>query len=220
MKRIYLMSVGALFAASAAFANMDSRPTVLPVSAQDRTEAEMSRELQKLGYSNLSDVELRGDVYTATAYWNGKPLSLKIDQADGKIWTAGGEVEAIPNNRDATIAEVTSALESLGYHDVHDMTKAGSVFRGKAMRDGMSYMLRVDAGTGVVTTLDDRTQETVGNAGQMSDREIVASLADLGYHGGHSVEREGNVISVQAMHEGEKVDLNIDAENGAITVVN
>jgi hypothetical protein len=163
---------------------------------------------------------MSGDIYTATAWWDGEPLSIRIDDKVGRIEATKNEAETIAADVNASQDQIRSRLEGLGYTNVHDMTTAGSIHRATASRDGMTYMLRVDAQTGVVTTLNERTQASIGNAGEMSDREIADELADLGYHNARDVEREGNVISVKAMHDGKETDLNIDARNGAVTVVN
>lgn len=219
MKRMLMITAAAMFAASTAAAAASERPMVLPVAAQDRNEADITKQLQELGYTQLSDVRMSGDVYTATAFWEGEPLSIRIDDQVGRIVDTESKADTIAVDNDATPAEVKSALEAAGFTNVHDMMSAGSIHRAKAMRDGESYRLRVETETGVVTTSPDRTQPTIGNARQMSDAEIVDNLAKLGYSNGHGVKREGNIISVEAMHDGKPVDVNIDALNGAVTSV-
>lgn len=221
MKKIALIATTSLFMANIAFAATNSLPTQLPVSASDRTASEITSQLTALGYSNISDTRLSGDVYTAWAEWNGEPVALRIDDELGRIdVTNRSDVETIPADQSMGKDELPAALKTIGYSDVHDVTKAGSIFRATASRDSHTHSLRVDSMTGVVTSQADRTAQTIGAATEMSDDAVAANLTELGYSNPHDVEREGNIISVKAMQDGKPVDLNIDARNGAVTVVN
>lgn len=221
MLKISALTVSAVLAASAAFASSDSRPTQLEVSAQDRTQSEVTSALQGLGYERIHDARMSGDIYTATVSYGDKWYNIRIDDEIGYIDAREERHrDYIPSNADMTKEAVASELADLGYTNLRDMEKNGSIFRGKGDRDGSTSLLVVDTETGIVTGLEERTQETIGNAQAMSDGQIVRALGGLGYMNGKNVQREGNVISVKAMRDGKPVDLNIDARNGAVTVVN
>lgn len=221
MKNIALLATTSLFMANIAFAATSSLPTQLPVSANDRNASEITAQLEALGYTSITDTRLSGDIYTAWAEWDGKPVALRIDDELGRIdVTNRSDVETIPADQTMGKDDLPAALKTIGYSDVHDVTKSGNIFCAMASRDGQSYNLRVDAMTGIVTSQTDRTKQTIGAATELSDDAVAANLTGLGYSNPHDVEREGNVISVKATQAGKPVDLNIDARTGAVTVVN
>jgi Peptidase propeptide and YPEB domain len=51
------------------------------------TEAELRQELQRQGYSNVSDVRKKGDGFEAKAMKDGKRVSLDVDAKTGKVVT-------------------------------------------------------------------------------------------------------------------------------------
>ena len=221
MRKLTLLATTAIFWTGVSFAAPAGAPTQLEATIADRSASEITAELKKLGYTHVDDVRMNGDIYTAWAHWNGDPVALRIDDGTGRIqFTSSSDTETIPSLSDWSEREMVSALEGLGYTNVHDMMKAGDIYRATAEREGMTYQLRVNAETGVVTNLAERTNPTIGVARSMSDQEIVNELSKMGYADGTVTEREGNVISVQAEHMGKNVDLNIDARTGTVTVVN
>lgn len=168
--------------ANFAFAATNTLPTQLPVSASDHTASEITSQLQALGYTSITDTRLSGDVYTAWAEWNGKPIALRIDDELGRIdVTNRSDVETIPADQNMGKDDLPAALKVIGYSDVHDVMKAGNIFRAMATRDGNTYNLRVDSMTGVVTNQADRTDQTIGAATEMSDATVAANLVKLGY---------------------------------------
>lgn len=224
MNKLSLIACAATLGWSTAFAATsynDGRPSQLSLDAGDRSVSEITQELHALGYERLSDVRMSGDIYTATAYWKGEPYYLRIDDEIGAIETRFEESRTYVATRDGmSEADMSKALMTVGFTDVHKVEKHGQIYRAMAKKDGRMVDLRVDGGTGVVTTLRQRTQPSIGTVTGMSDDEIVAALEEKGFVNGSHVEREGNVISVKTMHGGQPADVNIDARNGAITVVN
>lgn len=47
-------------------------------------------------------------------------------------------------------AQATTALQSQGYSNVQGLVRAGDVYRGRAVRDGRTVMIEMDARTGTV----------------------------------------------------------------------
>ena len=212
MKKIALLTTAAMFAATAAIAHTPDRPTQLSIYASTANEAEITQNLQSLGYTDLQNVRLSGDVYTADAMWNGTPVRIRINAEIGRISnTLSPDLEVVSATGDVSKDEMKAALEDIGYRNVRDMIKAGQVFRTTAERGGREYKLRIDASTGEVTT--------IGNAENQSDQQVIDNLAAQGFTNGHDVNREGNIISVKATHAGKPVDLNIEADSGIIVVV-
>ncbi len=193
----------------------------LPVTTNDRAKSEIASDLKRLGYTNIDDVRLSGDIYTAWVLWNGEPAAILIDDKTGHSqFTSSSDTETVPSRVDWSESGMICALEGPSYTNVNNMMKAGDIFRATAMREGMSYQLRVNAETGVMTNSAEGTDPTVGMASSMSGTEIVIELAKMGYKDGKVDGREGNVTSVQAKHMGKNVDLNIDSRTGTVTVVN
>jgi len=221
MTRISVLAMSAIFASSLALAATGERPKVLPPTGQDRTQSEITKELHDLGYTRIHDIRHVGEIYTATAWWDGQPYSIRIDQANGRIETQKeARRDYIATHDDMTEAQVASNLEDIGYTNVHSIEKHGDVFRGMASLNGRTVNFRLNTDTGVVTSLEERTEPSIGYAEEMSDEQIVDALADLGYENARVTEREGNIISVKASRDGRPVDLNIDERNGDVTVVN
>ena len=206
MKKIALLTTAAMFAATAAIAHTPDRPTQLSIYASTANEAEITQNLQSLGYTDLQNVRLSGDVYTAEAMWNGTPVRIRINAEIGRISnTLSPDLEVVSATGDVSKDEMKAALEDIGYRNVRDMIKAGQVFRTTAERGGREYKLRIDA--------------SIGNAENQSDQQVIDNLAAQGFTNGHDVNREGNIISVKATHAGKPVDLNIEADSGIIVVV-
>ncbi len=51
------------------------------------TEAEVRQELQKQGYTNVSNVKKQGEHFEANAMKDGKRVALEVDAKSGKIVT-------------------------------------------------------------------------------------------------------------------------------------
>ena len=220
MRKFALLTTAAMFAATAAIAHTPDRPTQLSIYASTANEAEITQNLQSLGYTDLQNVRLSGDVYTADAMWNGTPVRIRINAEIGRISnTLSPDLEVVSATGDVSKDEMKAALEDIGYRNVRDMIKAGQVFRTTAERGGREYKLRIDASTGEVTTGSDRGAPSIGNAEKQSDQQVIDNLASQGFTNGHDVNREGNIISVKATHAGKPVDLNIEADSGIIVVV-
>ena len=61
--------------------------------------------------------------------------------------TTGGTRTARPIDN---TAQATTALQSQGYSNVQGLVRSGDVYRGRAVRDGRTVMIEVDARTGTV----------------------------------------------------------------------
>jgi hypothetical protein len=56
-------------------------------AAKTMTEADVRQELQKQGYTSISDVKKKGDAFEAKAMKDGKRVSLDVDAKTGKVVT-------------------------------------------------------------------------------------------------------------------------------------
>jgi hypothetical protein len=198
-----------------------SRPMALSGASSGSTESEITTALQNLGYTDVSQAEMRGDIYTADAKWQGEPVKIRVDRADGRINDlSSSEAEYINASSGMTNDRLTSELNDLGYTNVREIEKVGGVYLAKADMDGKTQNLRVDTATGQVITGELSGPGVVRGIDDASNEEVINKVMMLGYEDPHSINREGDVISVKATKNGEPVDLNIDADSGIVTRVN
>ena len=66
---------------------------------------------------------------------------------------AAGAIKNNPGRATGPIdspAQATSSLQAQGYSNVQGLVRSGDVYRGRAVRDGRTVMIELDARTGVV----------------------------------------------------------------------
>jgi hypothetical protein len=103
-----ILAVATLGLGSAAFAQGSTAPSAAPTapsttqpkatapsgagthsgaatSGKTLSETELRNELQKQGYSNVSDIKRKGDMFEARAMKDGKRVSLDVDAKTGKV---------------------------------------------------------------------------------------------------------------------------------------
>lgn len=154
MLRITMLAAATALSTSLAFAAMSDRPEMLPGNMSNASAEQITSQLQALGYKQVQDVRLSGDVYTASAFWGDEAVSIHIDRELGEINNRlSPDVQTIHVRDNMTPAQFASSLEAIGYTNVHNVERSGNVFRATADMHGQTHDLRVDAEKGVVNRL-------------------------------------------------------------------
>ncbi|MCA8928605.1 MAG: PepSY domain-containing protein [Alphaproteobacteria bacterium] len=219
MFRIITIASAAVLSASLAFAAMSERPDMLPNYDNTSSAPEITAQLQSLGYKNINDVRYSGNIYTASAEWDGQPVSLRINRMLGEIHdVGGGGVEMLNVEPGMGQEDFVAALAAKGYTNVHSVTMAGNVYRAAAERDGHPYNLKVDAETGEVSTHANRTGIAIAPTYGMSFGEIEHQLQEIGFGDPKVIAQHGQKVAATGNWKGEAVHLNIDAPTGIITI--
>jgi hypothetical protein len=175
MRKVSIYTAGAILSAALSFSAMAEMPN-LPRNMSTATQEEVSSALSELGFNELRDARLNGNVYTADGVYQGRHVKLWIDTESGRIIDQNtSDLTIVATKPDMTAAEMKSALEDRGFQNVRDMTKAGSIFLATAEWNGQTEQVRVDSATGIVTTEEDRTQsrEGIDRTNPVTDREPI-----------------------------------------------
>lgn len=219
MFRMTMLAAATALSTSVAFAAMTDRPEVLPGNTSNASAAEITSKLQALGYERVQDARLSGDIYTASAYWEGEPVSVHIDRDLGDIENRRSpDARVVDITGDASPSEFAASLEAAGYTQVRDVTKAGNIFRATADRNGLSHRLRVDADNGVVTNYEDRTGLSIARTDGMKPAEVEDELRAIGFKNPEYVAQHGQMIAAKGVWKGERVNIDIDTQTGNLDV--
>lgn len=157
MRKFSICAAGAVFAAVISFSALAEMPA-LPPNMGNASQGEVSAALSELGFTNLSNARLNGNVYTADGMYEGRHVKLWVDTEAGRIVDQStSDLTVVTTQPNMTEADMKAALEDQGYSNVRDMTKSGSIFLATAEKDGETERLRVDSETGIVTNEEDRS---------------------------------------------------------------
>lgn len=143
-------------------------------TAGDMDDAHIRSELQKLGYTDIGNIERSGDVIETDAQYRGRTVALEIDADNGGVtreYLVGGntlEAEdgelgsasevgtegewAIPDPQDTmSEAYLEQQLATLGFTDVRDVQKSGNIYELDARTEDRWVRLRVNGRNGEVS---------------------------------------------------------------------
>ncbi|AOD13448.1 PepSY domain-containing protein [Xanthomonas fragariae] len=111
-----------------------------------------------------------------------------------------------------TSAEVASMLTAKGYTKVHDVKFKHGVWTADARSgDGKNVDVRIDPVTGRV--YGDHTTS------KLNEADIRAALSTNGYLNVHDLAFENGLWKAEAKRGGQKVDLQLDPEDGHVVSV-
>lgn len=119
------------------------------------SEAELRDELQRVGYSDVSNIEADGNVITAEASRYGQRVNLRIDAETGEVVEESrGDTAIRAPRQNMSAADLREQLAPLGYTDVRNVNEQGNIYTVDAYRNGQWVALRINARDGGVTVGD------------------------------------------------------------------
>jgi hypothetical protein len=143
-------------------------------------------------------------------------------------------------NRAQVEGDIRDGLQALGYTDIQNLTGSARDYSVQAAYDGVLMPLHIDAVTGQVSRLNAENPHTmpalpqvvtvpVSSASTMSGThiqtgsmatadEVRMQLEGLGYSNVHGLYEENGMWLGQAEQNGQPVNLQVNAQNGAVYV--
>lgn len=149
MRSIMLSMTAVLFAAmpldrsAAQTAPEPQAPTVtLPDSAVEIDKEAVREELERQGYSSITELTREGDVFTASAERYGETVEVRVDAL----------TRLVLEPQRLTREQIRNKLESEGYADVRDLARDTNVpvYTATADKDGQVVALQIDPTRGEV----------------------------------------------------------------------
>lgn len=93
--------------------------------------------LQSRGYSNISGLTQKGNIYTGMADWYGEQVDFRVDGRNGFV------IE----QSHITQRQMRTMLNEMGCGAVDNIQQQGTSYRVQASRNGTPYSLWIDART-------------------------------------------------------------------------
>ena len=122
---------------------------------ESMTEEYVREELERVGFTNVGNIEFTGNVITATALTYGQQTAVRIDKETGVVSynhphnkRAGNAIATPKTNLSA--ADLRTQLAPLGYADVRNVEAKGNVYTLDGYKNGQWVALRIDAQDGGV----------------------------------------------------------------------
>ncbi|MEQ9643588.1 MAG: PepSY domain-containing protein [Alphaproteobacteria bacterium] len=212
------LSTAIVLATSAFAAHAATMPTTIDPVPGNANAAEVSTSLNQMGFTEVQNVAHSGDVYSTKAKWDGKWVDLTIDAKTGAIMQHNEMDNVIALPASATDQQIRDELTRLGYSGIAAVERSGNVITTKAFKGGEQHALTIDTKTGAVT--EAKTNDAIRMPKQnLTTTELRDQLSPLGYNDVRDVEEQGNVYTLSAYKDGAWTRLQVDAKNGAVTVI-
>jgi hypothetical protein len=207
------------------FANFDYGDTVHPEDVQEK--------LQALGFTDIGPVDEEGQVFTADAEWEGRPITVRVDADTGWIRNNWNEdplgkprYVRFTTPADVTAEDVAEKLTQIGFTNVTAEHDEGDVYHVNATWQNHPYDMTLNVDTGTLWDTDAVMAQTtppdfmnVPYPKAATPDEIRRKLAALGYSNIGDVEKKGQVFETTAAWQGDNMELTVDADTGLIRMM-
>lgn len=216
MKRIALLTAALMMSGSIA-AHAASLPSPVENISPGLTEQDIKTGLEKLGYTDVYDVEGTGRFYTARADYQGVWYPLQIDVATGEVTSLGNsDYKYISVVSGTDNDHVVTELQRLGYTNVMVSKQEGAFTEAEAKRYGQVTYLTIDTRTGQVIDHEQGYAWFVPASADLTQDEAAAHLEKMGYENVQQLEHTGGMYTFEATQAGEEVSVFVDSDTGEI----
>ncbi len=117
--------------------------------------------LQEAGFADVRNTSCSSEICEARALWEDKALNLRVELRTGRISEIGGSEAVVPGgppnklvqtfskgaNATWNAADVTAALQHVGYTEVQNATCSGETCEAQALWEDKPMKLRVELRT-------------------------------------------------------------------------
>ncbi len=117
--------------------------------------------LQEAGFTDVRNTSCSGEICNSQAMWEGNAMDLRIELRTGRIAKTGGSGPDVPGGPPNTLvqniakganakrnaADVTAALQQVGFTQVQNATCSGEICEAQALWEDKPQKLRVELST-------------------------------------------------------------------------
>ena len=117
--------------------------------------------LQEAGFTDVRNTSCSGEICNAVATWEGNAMNLRVEMRTGRISKTGGSGPEVPGgppnklvvtipegaNAARNAADVTAALQQVGYTQVQNATCSGRICTAQALWEDKPQKLRIELRT-------------------------------------------------------------------------
>jgi len=157
--------------------------------------------LKSVGAVALGAALLFGGASIANAQMSTTPgVGSGTSPSTGTVGTPG-QAGRTDLNEDA----VKASLRTQGYSDLRDFERDGDTYKAKGKRYGEDVDLEINAKTAEVK-----------DPKRLNEDQVENMLEQRGYQDVKDVKRDGDSVKAKAKRQGKNLELEIDAQSGAI----